>query len=64
MAEHGAFSTANILSRDTAAEMSVPVVHAFVRLRQLMANHRALAASERRRSMLFSTPFDPSRFVT
>lgn len=42
--EHGAIQAANILSSDAATEMSVHVVRAFVRLRQLMVNHRALSA--------------------
>ena len=42
--EHGAIQAANILNSDTATEMSVHVVRAFVRLRQLLANHKALAA--------------------
>ena len=42
--EYGAIQAANILNSDTATEMSVHVVRAFVRLRQLMANHKALAA--------------------
>lgn len=42
--EHGAIQAANVLSSDAATVMSVHVVRAFVRLRQLMANHKALAA--------------------
>jgi hypothetical protein len=42
--EHGAIQAANVLNSDTAVEMSVQVVRAFVRLRQLFANHKALAA--------------------
>ncbi len=41
--EHGAIQAANILSSETATEMSVQVVRAFVRLRQLIVNHKALA---------------------
>ncbi|MDD3180892.1 MAG: ORF6N domain-containing protein [Opitutaceae bacterium] len=42
--EHGALMAANVLNSPDAVAMSVHVVRAFVRLRQLMANHRALAA--------------------
>jgi hypothetical protein len=42
--EYGAIQAANILNSDTATEMSVHVVRAFIRLRQLMVNHKALAA--------------------
>jgi hypothetical protein len=35
---------ANVLNSPEAVAMSVHVVRAFVRLRQLMVNHRALAA--------------------
>ena len=42
--EHGAIQAANVLNSDAAAEMSVHVVRAFVRLRQLMVNHKALSA--------------------
>jgi hypothetical protein len=42
--EHGALMAANVLSSPEAVAMSVHVVRAFVRLRQLLADHRALAA--------------------
>lgn len=42
--EHGAIQAANVLSSDAAVEMSVHVVRAFVRLRQLLINHRALSS--------------------
>ena len=41
--EHGAIQAANIINSETAIEMGVQVVRAFVRLRQLFADHRALA---------------------
>ncbi len=41
--EYGAIQAANIINSDTATEMSVHVVRAFVRLRQLIVNHKALA---------------------
>lgn len=42
--EHGAVQAANVLNSDTAIEMGVQVVRAFVELRRLFADHRALAA--------------------
>lgn len=41
--EHGAIQAANVLNSDAAVEMSVHVVRAFIRLRQLMINHKVLA---------------------
>jgi hypothetical protein len=41
--EHGALMAANILRSERAAEMSVYVVRAFVRLRQVMLEHEGLA---------------------
>jgi ORF6N domain len=42
--EYGALQAANVLSSAAASEMSVHVVRAFARLRQLLVNHKALAA--------------------
>jgi len=42
--EHGAIQAANILNSEAAAEMSVHVVRAFVRLRLMVVNHKAIAA--------------------
>ena len=42
--EHGAIQAANVLRSDTAVQMSVEVVRAFVRLRQLVVNHKAISA--------------------
>jgi hypothetical protein len=42
--EHGAIQAANVLNSDAATEMSVHVVRAFVRLRLLVVNHKAIAA--------------------
>ncbi len=42
--EHGAIQAANVLNSVTASAMSVQIVRAFVRLRQLLVNHKALAA--------------------
>ncbi len=41
--EHGAIMAANVLNSGRAAEMSVFVVRAFVRLREEFTNHRELA---------------------
>lgn len=42
--EHGAIMAATVLSSETAVEMSIAVVRAFVQLRELLATHRELAA--------------------
>lgn len=42
--EHGAIMVATVLNSETAVEMSVAIVRAFVQLRELMATHRELAA--------------------
>lgn len=42
--EHGAIQVANVLSSPLADQMSIQVVRAFVRLRQLVVNHKAIAA--------------------
>jgi hypothetical protein len=42
--EHEAIQAANILNSEAATVMSVQVVRAFVRLRQMLVNHKALAA--------------------
>lgn len=41
--EHGAIQAANILNSPAATEMSVHVVRAFVQIRQLVVNHKAIA---------------------
>jgi hypothetical protein len=41
--EHGALMAANILNSPQAVAMSVQVVRAFIRLRQLLINHKALS---------------------
>jgi hypothetical protein len=43
--EHGAIMAASVLSTSQAVEMSVFVVRAFVRLKDLARGHAALAAS-------------------
>lgn len=42
--EHGAIMAANVLNSPRAVQMSVFVVRAFVRLRQLVATHKKIAA--------------------
>lgn len=42
--EHGALMAATILNSERAVQMSVFVVRAFVRLREMLANNRTLAA--------------------
>ncbi len=42
--EHGAIQAANVLNSSAAVQMSVQVVRAFVSLRQLMVNHKALSS--------------------
>jgi len=42
--EHGALMAASVLSSPKAVEMSILVVRAFVRLRQILATNRQLAA--------------------
>jgi ORF6N domain len=42
--EHGAIQAANVLNSDQAAEMSVHVVRAFVKLREMLLTHKELAA--------------------
>ena len=41
--EHGAIMAATVLNSERAVEMSVFVVRAFVRLREMLANNRKLA---------------------
>jgi hypothetical protein len=40
--EHGAIMAANVLNSPRAVEMSVLVVRAFVRLREMVASHKGL----------------------
>lgn len=42
--EHGAIQAANVINSATAEEMGVMVVRAFIHLRQMMVNHKALNA--------------------
>ena len=41
--EHGAIMAASVLNSERAVQLSVYVVRAFVQLRELMVNHKALA---------------------
>lgn len=40
--EHGALMVSNVLKSDIAAQMSIEVVRAFVKLREMMATHKDL----------------------
>jgi len=40
--EHGAIQAANVLRSDAAVQMSVQVVRAFIQLRHLVVNHKAI----------------------
>jgi hypothetical protein len=42
--EHGAIQAANVLNSKAATEMSIHVVRAFIQIRQLVVNHKAIAA--------------------
>lgn len=46
--EHGALQLASVLNSPRAAEMSIVVVRAFVRLREVLATHKDLAAKLRK----------------
>ena len=63
--EHGALMLANVLSSERAAQTSVQVVRAFVRLRQMLASNaelaRKLEALERKYDAQFKVVFDAIR---
>jgi hypothetical protein len=63
--EHGAIMAANVLNSPKAVKVSVLVVRAFVRLRQLLATHadlaRKLAELERKYDHQFKVVFDAIR---
>jgi hypothetical protein len=63
--EHGALMLANVLNSERAAQTSVQVVRAFVRLRQLLASNaelaRKLAALENKYDAQFKVVFDAIR---
>lgn len=64
-AEHGAIMAANVLNSPAAVRASVHVVRAFVRLREMIASHRALAKRleelEARYDRQFKVVFDAIR---
>ena len=55
--EHGAIMAANVLNSPKAIEMSVFVVRAFIKMRETLANNKALAS-------LFFMPIVLSRFTS
>jgi hypothetical protein len=63
--EHGAIMAANVLNSPRAVEMSVHVVRAFVRLREMIASHKALVKRldelEARYDEQFKVVFDAIR---
>jgi hypothetical protein len=63
--EHGAIMAANALNSLRAEELSVEVVRAFVRLREMIASHKGLAkrldALEARYDRQFKVVFDAIR---
>jgi len=64
-AEHGAIMAANVLNSARAVKMSVHVVRAFVRLRELIASHKELVKRldelEERYDEQFKVVFDAIR---
>jgi hypothetical protein len=63
--EHGALMLANVLNSERAAQTSVQVVRAFVKLRQMLASNaelaRKLAAMEKKYDSQFKVVFDAIR---
>jgi phage regulator Rha-like protein len=63
--EHGALMLANVLNSERAAQTSVQVVRAFVRLRQMLASNAELArkldAMEKKYDAQFKVVFDAIR---
>ena len=63
--EHGVWMLANVLNSERAAQTSVQVVRAFVRLRQMLASNaelaRKLAALENKYDAQFKVVFDAIR---
>ena len=63
--EHGALMLANVLNNERAAQTSVMVVRAFVRLRQLLSSNaelaRKLEAMEKKYDAQFKVVFDAIR---
>jgi phage regulator Rha-like protein len=63
--EHGALMLANVLNSERAAQTSVQVVRAFIKLRQMLASNaelaRKLAALEQKYDAQFKVVFDAIR---
>jgi hypothetical protein len=63
--EHGAIMLASVLNTPTAVQASVHVVRAFVRLREVLANHKGLARRleelEKKYDAQFKVVFDAIR---
>lgn len=63
--EHGAVMAANVLNSPAAVQASIQVVRAFVRLRELLASHKELAAKldalEKKYDKQFRAVFDTIR---
>jgi len=63
--EHGAIMLASVLNTPTAVQASVHVVRAFVRLREVLANHKGLARRleelEKKYNAQFKLVFDAIR---
>ena len=63
--EHGALMAASVLNSPTAVRVSVEVVRAFVRMREMLATHRdllrKLEALEKRYDAQFRAVFDAIR---
>ena len=63
--EHGAIMLASVLNTPTAVQASVHVVRAFVRLREVLANHKSLARRleelEKKYDAQFKVVFDAIR---
>ena len=63
--EHGAVMAANVLNSKRAVQASIQVVRTFIRLRQMLANHRGLArkldALEKKYDKQFRVVFEAIR---
>ena len=63
--EHGSLMLANVLNSPVAVQVSIQIVRAFIRLRELLASHRDLARRldqlERRYDAEFKVVFDAIR---
>ena len=63
--EHGAIMAANVLNSKRAVQVSVQIVRAFIRLRQILASNETLARKlndlEKKYDHQFKTVFDAIR---